>query len=66
VTLYRISLNIPESEHRAIEELAKKEVRPIRDQIRFMIKESLEQRGLLTNQECIEAKTKQEAVGCVS
>jgi hypothetical protein len=47
VTFYRVSLKISEDEFKLIEELANQDVRPIRDQIRFMLKESLEQRGML-------------------
>jgi len=57
MSFYRVSLNIPEDEFRLIKDLASKEVRPVRDQIRFMLKISLELSGLLPPEE-----TKQPAV----
>lgn len=45
--LNRITVFIEEDERVALEKLAKQEMRGLRDQIRFVLREVIQQRGLL-------------------
>ncbi len=45
--LTRLTIVLEETERAAIEELAQQELRGLKDQIRFVLREVMQQRGLL-------------------
>lgn len=55
--LNRITVFIEEDERVALEKWAAQEMRGLRDQIRFVLREVIQQRGLLLPEQAYEQKT---------
>ncbi|HLB31200.1 MAG TPA: hypothetical protein VJN91_06700 [Gammaproteobacteria bacterium] len=58
--LERLTLNLSTEERAALERLAASEMRSLREQARFLVRSSLERRGLLPIQEPIGEQETQE------
>jgi hypothetical protein len=47
----RLTIHFSEDERKALEEISLRELRPLKEQIRFIVRADLERRGLLAPQE---------------